>query len=354
MRFIILSFLLCACIQEYTIVPGNDFAQTSKYINVKTEFQIVGDSITDWADQIQNVIDVAIAGDVIYFPRGKYIIGKQLTSNKTLTFTGDGYYSILKFINNTNGIVFQGATQEEKISHCRVEKLRVLTSFVGATTSGITFRNSYENSVDWIYLSGFANNLVLHNTYADKILNSRFVNYRTNAVLMNNTGTDIDAGDRNITNCTFVPTGQLPLASIKQFNGGGTKITACKFNGSNSSAPKRHYHYSGTAPTVDLLITGSSFENFTMSAIYLDIGASTFNDVTITGNQLAYGSASYPTIYAKGIQGIAITGNIMRGNGTNYAIVLENCYNGLVLNAYSSYITGKPISLINCVNIRAP
>lgn len=63
----------------------------SQYISVK-DFGAVGDGITDDAVNVQKAIDyVEALGGNLYFPRGKYLFGTQVTINRTYAASGGNF-----------------------------------------------------------------------------------------------------------------------------------------------------------------------------------------------------------------------------------------------------------------------
>jgi hypothetical protein len=63
----------------------------SQYISVK-DFGAVGDGVADDAAAVQNAIDyVEALGGNLYFPKGKYLFGSQVTINRTYASSGSNF-----------------------------------------------------------------------------------------------------------------------------------------------------------------------------------------------------------------------------------------------------------------------
>ena len=346
MRILLIAFLFYSCQFGLT----EDIVYPTFTVNVN-DIGIIGDGITNNSNSIQDLIDSTPEGKTLYFPVGIYILDTTLVFRKTLNLQGDGEFSVIKTVNDVSALNFEGTT-DDKLNGLNIKDLKIVNGFTGTPTAqGVKIKYSSKLKIEGVTIIKFYTNLAITQSYNYDVTGCSINGYWNVGIRINNTDpTLVDWGDGFITRCTI--SSDKGFASIYQSNSGGLKISTNKFNGGGgANGPQYHYYYSGTAPTVDALISNTSFENFTRSAIYIDKGTGTFKDVTISGCQMAYGSSAYPTIYMKGIDGISITGNVMRGTSTSaMAIKLENCNNGTVSNTYT-YYSVNPVTQINCTNV---
>jgi len=95
-----------------------------------------------------------------------------------------------------------------------------------------------------------------------------------------------DAGDSNITNCTFDAGAVSGGVSINQISSGGLKITANKFlHGAY------HYLCQFNASTSIAVVTGNSFETASTALIALNSNSNQISNVDISGNQFSVQTA---------------------------------------------------------------
>jgi hypothetical protein len=79
--------------------PGTDGHDGQNlYVNV-LDHGIVGDGITDWADEIQLLLDTSPTGSTFFFPAGTYMISKGLIIRREWTnILGAGHNSVIKLM----------------------------------------------------------------------------------------------------------------------------------------------------------------------------------------------------------------------------------------------------------------
>jgi len=254
-------------------------------VSVK-DFGAVGDGSTDDTTAIQNAINAMQgSGAQIYFPKGTYIVSSTLNVTGGLSFYGESRYGVsIKWTSTTLTVI--SVNTDGQVSFEKITFLGPVSATAGniITLTGPT-QNLFSFVNDCTFTQGY-NQFVTSSAADWTITNCVFNQYVGYGVYVSDTY-NIDAGDSFIgNNCTFV-TSTTTATGILQTSSGGLKIANNKFLGGAYGYRMSYTNVGGS--TVDLLITGNSLENQTVSAISFNrpSGTTIFGSVVIVGNQIA-------------------------------------------------------------------
>lgn len=74
---------------DWSIAGLNNTLQTTAVVNVTNVYNLAGDGITDDATKIQNAVNLAIPGSVLYFEPGNYLMRKNLVLPSNIILRGE-------------------------------------------------------------------------------------------------------------------------------------------------------------------------------------------------------------------------------------------------------------------------
>ena len=308
------------------------------------QFGAKGDGATDDAPAVQAAATAAVAnGTGIYFPRtgARYAFGSTVTITGALTVTGDGGSSqiiqragsptvTLFTVTTTQPCVFSGLYFGYGLTAMQTAGAAIL--FDTGTNSQINYGSTVSNC--WF---------IYQNVCVDTERAAAF-HFEGNQCTQNGTGLIIrnlaneDAGDNFVTGNMFEQDAADPNVGTQfaygviQYSSGGLKLIGNKFLGHAYGFVLSLDMRTITA-TSDLIIQGNSFENMTQTAITVSqksgsVAGQTFDNVQITGNQIAFAAS-----------GILFVNGISGNNWVSKFIISENI------------ITVNPASSSACINI---
>lgn len=317
--------------------------QDSMNIYMPEKYGAVGDGVTDDAAAFQAMINAMPAqGGRVHLMSKTYLIGSTVIVNKSILFDGNGWNKtnikstgnivLFKIVANACGfsnMLFTSATTSPTTG-CAI---RIDTaSYSGSHVSRFNLRS--------VYFDHFYNQVESKAAYGVAISDCWFVSPINYGVWIANTIVP-DAGDSYITGCQFLPNDvSNSVAGIYQTSSGGLRISNNKFT--IHSTYKFKYSYLGVVSnTVDLIVTGNSFESFDSSAIRLTGVAQFFENISITGNQFAsYNTTTgRPDINIDSCSNISIQGNDFVKANNDTAILLTKVSSTNISNSYKNYAT---------------
>jgi hypothetical protein len=337
--------------------------QTTSYYYPE-DYGAVGDGTTDDATAFAAAIAAMPQGATLFIGAKTYLINSSITINKPITIMGNGgsdyfntstlYKSMLKTTSGTINLfnVTSDNVAFEKVGFVNANTSPTAGSAIRFDTQGdnlklsyCTFRNFYDN----VYVNNGGQWSIDHCFFMAWRRYGLYVEYVTLP----------DGGDMTVSNSWFYSGDSGGTfggtAAIYQVSGGGMKIIGNKFVGYVEGA-KMPYCYKAlyNANTVDLIMTGNSFEGYTVSAIDIDkeAGVSFFNNIVISGNQIAGMGTIYGDINISNVHGGTIASNHFWNPyaTANPAIVLENTNNWEIgVNQYLQY--SATVSVNNCTGI---
>jgi lysophospholipase L1-like esterase len=344
----------------YAISPSLNISGID-WVNV-VSFGADSTGVTNSTTAIQNAFNSLGAGrsKVVYFPSGTYltsgnihvpscrIIGVSGTNamgfdapqgNRTFKFDGT---KILCTSATNNLFIFDSSGTI--IEYCSLINTSVTTPSAGA---GI---KSMKPSTKILHcaVSGFYDNVWFDESpeyLVDDVFFSQYVRYG----IYHRTFIEPDAGDQVITNSWFYPRNHVTMAGIHVESGGGLKLSNLKFNtNSTDTLPTNCVEVVlDNQTTSDLLVTNSSFENYTGKGISVKtINGGAFFHVVVNGNQFAPNSSNADAVFIDGsggtIRDVAITGN-----------AFGNADTAVYLNTVSSpSIIGNVFDVVNADIVR--
>ncbi len=164
--------------------------------------------------------------------------------------------------------------------------------------------NSFSTFRDIVFSNGYVQ-IFTESAYAWHIDNCYFSGFVSLGINVKNTLFP-DAGDSHVSHCTF-SNAATAAACISHASSGGLRVLSNKFNTAQYS-----YRMQLEASTSDLVFAANSCENFSVAAMGFFRTAGTFNNITITGNQMALGpSGILMNDPASFFSTATITGNVM-------------------------------------------
>ena len=294
--------------------------QTTLGIVNATDYGIVGDSSTDNTAAFRAAIAATPAGGKLMINKpGVYLVTDTLLISKAITIEGVGGLG-----NGTVGTIpvhppvtigINTPTKNlfvDNVSQCQFKGLGVYNFSATNPTAGkgILFNKGVSMRMENVTVSGFYVNVDIENGYLWKISGCHFQNPIVNNLIIRDVSLK-DGGDAVLEDSWFFGGNTDGMDHILYTTGGGLKCSNLKFNTVNTGHnPRTCINAAFTGSTVDLLITNSSFENFTGSAISIIPNSGiTFSDIVINGNQISPGGLW------TGAGGYSL---IQLGNTTNY------------------------------------
>jgi hypothetical protein len=294
----------------------------------------------DGTPEIQALIDALPSTGGAIKLTGQNTLATKLAINKPVMCLGNGMKSTI--LQTTSGssdmieVISSGVKFQDIGFKCNAatptagSAIKYTSGNVDNLTNARAFLKLIHCDID-----GFFVNADIQEAYGLVIDGCHFSNaYKYDLQL--NSYSNVDIGDSIITNSFFIASKNVATeAAIRWNGGGGLKLTGNKFNW--------YYPYKYKtlidaiiSGTVDFVVTGNSFENYTEKGINIFNGGAFFRNVNITGNQFASLSLnSTIDISLTSVGNINITGNVMENNGiTSAAIYLKDCNNALLGNMY--------------------
>lgn len=283
-----------------------------------TLFGAVGDSSTDNSAAINNAIAAIAAGSkkgAIYIPAGvfKIVSTIHIPPSVQISIIGAGG-SVGAIENSVSKIVYSFTTGDAIVDSGDNSTIKGFDLQNNASSpsagSGLHLVGRFARISDMSIIGNY-NNVVLDNSYYDRITNVSFIDAVHYDLLNQNTALP-DFGDLTVSDCYFL-TGysantHATTVGIFQPNSGGIKVVNSKWN---SGTPKMVtciqgiFSGSGNA-TSDLALSNNSFENYTGAAIDLAVPTSNFSNITITGGNISSNNS------ATGIRLRGATGGLHR------------------------------------------
>ncbi|MES2428251.1 MAG: glycosyl hydrolase family 28-related protein [Bacteroidota bacterium] len=297
-------------------------------------------------------------GGVIYIPEGIYLFTATWVIDKPIIIQGAGsarhlgFQSVTKITCTTNINVWELRAAGIVINNVGMEWM---SGSKATSAKGMYVKNNDPSPIE--YFQRFTMNNVTVRDFYDNIYVERSANWTIdNSQLLSAERYNIhientynqDGGDWKITNTLFYQFDADSLGyGVHQTGAGGGKMVNCKFNGELEYC---YYVNLSNASTI-LLISNTSFENFTRQGIY----ATNTNYITVTGCEFApYRSlADTAIIYFNGISGCVISGNTFVGTGGGGNKIYKingGSDNWATGNSYSSYISSAPYSIYGGTN----
>ena len=101
------------------------------HINVKSDFDAIGDGVTDDTAAIQAAIDAG--GDTVYFPAGNYLCSTAITLPSPVNLRGESQHAS-RIIFSLNGFILDASAVSARFNSMRVENLAILSDTLGLYT----------------------------------------------------------------------------------------------------------------------------------------------------------------------------------------------------------------------------
>lgn len=324
----------------------------------------VGNGTTDDSDAfIAMLAAMPSRGGWISLAPKTYFITKTITVTKPVSFIGQGRNhnefsngtTILK-CNNPTLVMFNMVTPNFHFRYLSIENAHALPTAgsairVPGTPNGANQGYPTSFSLEGISIDNFYNLVDVVNAYQWSMRDCYFYGPASHGVVVRNAILP-DGGDAVLDNCHFYPRLRNARAAIYQESSGGLRILNCKTNGHpapNNGSYKFEYGYEAnlTASTVILIITGSSFENFSKSGIrFRKQSGVDFWNIAITGCQFApYVETGFAHIDIDDSQAVIISGNTFDGryNANSKPISVTNSEGVSLFNVYNGYNDPTPV-----------
>lgn len=331
------------------------------YFNVK-DYGATGDSTTDDRLAIIKARDAAYAagGGVLFFPAGKYRMSDSVLLNRSIRIQGvtksgglhnnQGpdekdrlgpieYSSVVYVTDGKSGFVFERQPTTEIKGTIHIENISFASTVApGSATGGafITIRGMIQDATitTCTFYGGYLQ-INIESSYYQNIYNCHF---SAPLVASIKTGNNIrtDTGDFTVLGCIFnsgtFNTNAAQTKAIWWYSGGGMRIIDNKFDAAEfdtSHAFRYHIFAENTLdPTSDFIVADNSFENYTISAIYMHgIMSPYVRHIQITNNQIAPVGSSGAAIDIDQMEDVLVSEFSIRDwatNNSNPAIKITN------------------------------
>ena len=331
---------------------------TNKWKNVRPiyfsvmDYGAKGDSTTDDRSAIMKARDAAYAaGGVLFFPAGKYRISDSILFNRPIRIQGvtksGGLHnnqsgglvaknrlgpiqtsSEIVVTNGKNGFVFDQQSDETKASLSFESITMSGTVAPGSATGGafIVIRGMLQGAVirECTFYGGYVQ-VDVQSGYYQVITGCHFSAPQIAGIKTGNT-VRTDTGDFTVLGCTFnsgtfnTISGSDSTKAIWWYSGGGMRVIDCKFDAAefnNAHAFVYEVYCANTLdPTSDIMISNNSFENWSISAIYMrGITSPYVRNIHITANQFAPVGSTGSAIDIDKMESIVINDFAMRDWG---------------------------------------
>ena len=338
-----------------------DAKQNKTLVNVK-DYGATGNGTTNDTSFINSALTYCqtIKG-TLFFPSGQYLTTGNFIINSKISIKGEGeplnvITDPLPTVFNAGSVNIMSSSTANSLFAVNVDGVSfenlTLSCSAGTTSgAGILFNKGNVMRMNNVGIMSFNVNVDVVNGASWNMTNCALYDPISYNLIVNHNLLP-DGGDQSITNCDFW-TGSAPgITHLLYKGGGGMKLTSCKFNqgGATATLAKECLKLiNDVGVTVDLLISNSSFENYTDRAINLS-PVFGFSNVIIDGNQL-YGGSS-PAIDAilldsTVIANVMISNNVM-SNSTNGVRYLRGDNIGVDGNQFQSitnnYVNSVPFS----------
>jgi hypothetical protein len=294
--------------------------------------------------------DAHATGVMITYPRGGYKI-VSLTipgggiagageSNTILLCTDTGTGDIITYT-GANAPRFDGFNLGATVGKTSGNALVVQGTGSGEVSGGRFSHITFQTIPTGIY---FARSSLY------SVTNCNFYDFSKTGLLIDNLNAG-DSGDSSIIGCVFAaPTPSSNRYGIQQLSSGGLKIVGNKFNNNTIGYL---LNLSDQVNTSDLMIVGNSFEGSSANCIQLQRQAATtktFNNITISGNQLLVEGATGAGIYSANgsifCSNMSITGNVVGLNTSAAQGILLDYVNSTLIEG--NVIIGNAGTTIGC------
>ena len=328
MKKIILFILLCTSLfaqrpgkaiifSDFTDALWSDIKDTMDARSGNTiqviDYGATGDGVTDDAAAIQSAIDAAVAGDVIYFPRGTYMIKSEvwIDTDTTLTIVGAGKYSTtIKFDTSYTSSSFDGLYIHDSdgieiynmgfsaIDYYPTDDTLTSNLDVDSLNTGIRIVNSSNIDIHDSYFNGF--------TYS--------------SIHLTADGDDNNCNDITIQNNIF-DKGAWQFKVIAIYAADGVDLEYDNTDLYNVKVLNNKINKFGTQK---ILYPGTS-DKHSGAAIHLD----NLRNSSIVGNQID--SCSGIGIRLEQSERCAVTHNIVTESGASGIIIYGNAYDNTIV-----------------------
>lgn len=310
-----------------------------------------GDGTTDDTSGI----DAAIAaintagGGVLFFPPGTYKVTAALTTltvGCTVVGCGQGVWGWVEGLDDAvSTITSTSATAKLFTSSAqsfRMEGLALVNTATATAGSAVHGHGTADYHMQMVIrdclFKGWYDSIdsqVTGSTVIESVNIYEPVRY---GIRIRNTE-ETDSGALHLSMCYIGGNAVKTGSGVRIESSGGHKIV-----GLTTGGMVRGIDLSAAADTSILLISASSFENYTGTGIYLHANSFAYTLVSIQGCQFGqYGNGSGNAIYMNGIDDVTIAGGLFRANtGTPTAISLNNGTRGyigpMVGNGFSTLV----------------
>lgn len=318
-------------------------AQRSTFVSA-LDFVTDTTGAADVTSQLQAAINATHGGGTLWIPTGKYLISSALTVNKKITIRGDNgnltYNNPITSNVDTIGtvIISNSATTGAftfNYPGWELDNIAILTKKGITATAGwgINSTNTGYMRMTNVQIGNFHKGINIQDGNYWNIFGCTFSQNVLYDIFISSTTGRTDIGDHNITNTNF---SCAPTSTPVWFqNSGGLKITGCKFVTRGVTPTTNMIDAEITAGTSDIIISNSSFENFTGSAFkFRNTPTASFFQVQFHDNQITSGQANTaPYVDIKGARNIIINNNLMTNSpasSSTPAILLDSTQNVVV------------------------
>lgn len=333
------------------------FARLGSEFNVKA-FGAKGDGTTDDTAAVQAALDAAnVAGGVVYFPQGGYVITSTLDAGAgRIMLRGDNHRTQLYLETDTTLIT---ATGQLFIAYLSLNGERVAspTATIAVHLNYTGGSHSFARFDNVVFTGGWWKCVHVQQAYYTKFEGCMFSGGTNSAIHLQAplTGGADDQGDHMISNCVFSGTGLGGgSAAIRWEASSGLKIVNSKLLGYDYAI---YQNWMDGSTGGDFIITGSSIEHFAVTGVRAGRAGTTgvFNRFQIIGCQMSTTdggiTASGPGIQIDGGLGqVHIVGNVITSNtgGVSQIAIqvngpdLSGCY--ISDNTFAGFLTAIEVN----------
>ncbi|MFA7373138.1 MAG: glycosyl hydrolase family 28-related protein [bacterium] len=134
------------------ILNVGDLVTRGPIVDVRA-YGAAGDGLTDDTIAIQNAVDGADVGAVIYFPKGAYLLSDEIMVTKRLNFQGDGHASQL-FQSNTSKSMFVIGSSSISINAMLMRDLYLASAATASDTALLNLTCVHRSRFDNVIMLG--------------------------------------------------------------------------------------------------------------------------------------------------------------------------------------------------------